>query len=316
MKKACALGIDIGGSTTRGGILVESTGLLTGIRSTPTPAAEGGEAIIRNAEILARELALEAEIEGLDVRGIGIALAELVDPDGIPASAHALPLRGVGVRERFTAIAPAIVDADSRAAALGEALHGAGRPYRTFLYVTAGTGIGCAVVLDRVPLTGAKGAAGTIASAPQTFRCARCGATSKAVLEDIASGPALAAAWRRRTGSASAGAEEVILAAVEGNPVALEIVNNAAVVLGSTVALIVNVLDPEAVVTGGGLGSAPGPYHEAFVRSLREHVWSDLNRDLPILRAGHGALAGVVGAAARALKEAGHGGGAAGPRSL
>jgi len=305
MKKACALGIDIGGSTMRGGILVADTGLLTGISSTPTLAAEGAEAILRRAEILARQLAGEAEIEGLDVRGIGIALAELVDTAGVPASAHALPFRGVRVHERFAAIAPVIVDADSRAAAFGEAVHGAGRPYRTFLYVTAGTGIGCAVVLDGVPHTGARGAAGTIASAPQTFRCTRCGAASKAVLEDFASGPALAAAWRERTGSNAAGAEEVILAAVEGNPVALEIVKSAAEVLGSTVALLVNVLDPEAVIAGGGLGSAPGPYYEAFVRSLREHVWSDLNRDLPILRAGHGALAGVVGAATRALAEAG-----------
>ena len=158
---------------------------------------------------------------------------------------------------------------------------------------------------DRVAHTGARGAAGTVASAPQTFRCMRCGATSKAVLEDIASGPSLAAAWRERTGSIAPGAEEVMLAAVEGNPIALEIVRSAAEVLGSTVALLVNVLDPEAVIAGGGLGSAPGPYHEAFVRSLREHVWSDLNRDLPVLKAGHGALAGVVGAAARALAEAG-----------
>ena len=304
-KKTCALGIDVGGTTMRGGILVEATGLLGGIRSTPTAAAEGGESVLRRAEILARELALEAEMEGLEILGVGIALAELVDPMGIPASAHALPLRGVRVHERFSTIAPVIVEADSRAAALGEAVHGAGRPYRSFLYVTAGTGIGCAVVIDRVPLAGARGAAGTIASAPQTFRCTRCGATSKAVLEAIASGPALAAAWRERTGSSAAGAEEVVLAAVEGNPVALEIVRSAAEVLGSTVALLVNVLDPEAVIAGGGLGSAPGPYHEAFVRSLREHVWSDLNRDLPILRAGHGALAGVVGAATRALAETG-----------
>jgi glucokinase len=304
MKKNCALGIDIGGSTMRGGILVEDTGALIGIRSTLTLASEGGEAILLRAETMARELAFEAGVEGLEVQGIGIALAELVDLSGEPASAHTLPLAGMRVRERFAAIAPAIVEADSRAAALGEAVHGAGRPYRTFLYITAGTGIGCALVIDRIPQAGARGAAGTIASAPQTFRCTRCGATSRAVLEDIASGPALAAAWRERTGSVAAGAEEVVLAAVEGNPIALEIVKGAAEVLGSAVALLVNVLDPEAVIAGGGLGSAPGPYHETFVRSVREHIWSDLNRELPIVKAGHGALAGVVGAAARALAEA------------
>jgi len=65
---------------------------------------------------------------------------------------------------------------------------------------------------------------------------------------------------------------------------------------------MVNVLDPEAVVVGGGLGSAGGLYWEEFVASTRRHIWSDTRRDLPVITAAYGSDAGFVGAATLALQ--------------
>ena len=59
-----------------------------------------------------------------------------------------------------------------------------------------------------------------------------------------------------------------------------------------------NVLDPERVVIGGGLGLSEGPYWESCVDSARKHIWSEVHRDLPIVRAATGADAGIIGAAA------------------
>ena len=61
-----------------------------------------------------------------------------------------------------------------------------------------------------------------------------------------------------------------------------------------------NVLDPEAVIIGGGLGLSEGPYWESLEASARKHIYSDLHRQLPIIRATTGADAGLIGAAAAA----------------
>jgi glucokinase len=62
----------------------------------------------------------------------------------------------------------------------------------------------------------------------------------------------------------------------------------------------VNVLDPEAVIVGGGLGSAGGRYWDSMLGAIREHIWADASRDLPVLAATLGPDAGMIGAACAA----------------
>jgi glucokinase len=189
------------------------------------------------------------------------------------------------------------VESDVRAAALGEATFGGGRPFGHFIYVTIGTGISATLVHDRRPYAGSRGAALVIANGATTFSCPVCGSKTRYVLEDFASGPALAARYRAATGNGAQSAEQVLKAGEAGDAAASEIVESAACALGGAVGLLVNSLDPSAVIVGGGLGSAPGPYWEALVRSIREHLWQDDIRELPILRAELGSRAGVIGAA-------------------
>jgi glucokinase len=93
-----------------------------------------------------------------------------------------------------------------------------------------------------------------------------------------------------------------VAAAVAGDFEAAHIVRSAGEALAASVGLLVNVLDPEAVVVGGGLGLSEGPYWESFLGSTRYHIWSELHRNLPIVRAATGPDAGVIGAAARAWR--------------
>ena len=118
------------------------------------------------------------------------------------------------------------------------------------------------------------------------------------MLEAVASGPALAAAFNVDR------AEDVLAAADRGDPDAVRVVRDAAEALGSGVGFLVNVLDPEAVVVGGGLGLAGGLYWDAFVDSVRRHVWAEATRDLPIVPAELGTDAGLIGAAAHARDQA------------
>ena len=287
------LGIDVGGTKIAAGMLDPATGQTRWLRTVPTRPERGPEAVLD--EVVALAAALAADLGG--VAAIGLGVPELVDPAGRVASAQTLDWRDLPVRERLTAIAPATVEADVRAAALAEATLGAGRGHPVVAYVTVGTGIASTLVLDGRPFPGARGNALVLATGPVTIPCPRCGELVSAVVEEVASGPGIAARWAARTGRAAAGAEAVLAAAEAGDPAANDVLDTAAEVLGSAVGWLVNVVDPHVVVVGGGLGSAPGRFWERLVPAVRRHVWGDATRGLPVIQATLGPDAGWIGAA-------------------
>jgi glucokinase len=157
-------------------------------------------------------------------------------------------------------------------------------------------------MLDTHPYRGAHGATGTMGSSPLTFPCEQCGHVQHRTLEEIAAGPSLVSRFFALHGSAASG-REVLAAAANGDPAASQIVQTASDSLGAQVALMINVLDPQAVVIGGGLGLSTGLFWNQFVDSTRRHIWSPALRDLPLLQAAMGPDAGWIGAAARACQE-------------
>lgn len=296
------IGLDVGGTKMAGGLVAMPDGRALARHSRPTGAARGGEAVLADAVGLVQELMAAANRAGVAVRAVGLAVAELVDADGRITSAQTIAWKGLPVAERLGACAPALVESDVRAAALGEAARGAGRPYRLFVYVTVGTGISSCLVQDGQPFAGARGNALVMASAPLSTVCTNCGTELHPVLEEIASGPAIVARYNAlRPGGATHG-RDVLAAAAAGDAAAQRVVETAAVALGSGVAFLANVLDPEAIVVGGGLGLAGGLYWERFVRATREHIWSEATRELPIIPAALGVDAGIIGAALAAWK--------------
>jgi glucokinase len=236
----------------------------------------------------------------LKLAGIGVGVPELVDLGGNVTSAHTLAWRGVKVAAQFRTIAPAVIESDVRAAALGEALFGSGLGSDPVLYLTVGSGISHSLVLDGVPFPGARGNALVSASSPLSTICPACGTHLKPILDEIAAGPALVARYNATSGASHRRAEQVLAAACAGDPQAMDVVRTGGAALGTTLGFLVNVMDPEIVVVGGGLGLAGGLYWDSFVASTRAHIWSDTNRDLPIVRAALGTDAGLVGAAATA----------------
>ncbi len=94
-----------------------------------------------------------------------------------------------------------------------------------------------------------------------------------------------------------------MMAVDAGDPVAIDVVRTAGEALGTSAGFLVNILDPESLIIGGGLGQARGLYWASFVTSTRSHIWSNTTRDLPILSAALGTNAGLVGAAAMILQK-------------
>jgi glucokinase len=298
---SCAIGVDVGGTKIAAGI-VDPQGRVLEKKLIPTLPNRGGEAVLQEALGLAGALRDETCRQGWNLAALGVGVCELVATGGRVVSSHTIPWRGQPVREAFAGLAPAILDADSRTAAFCEARCGGGKTFRSFFYVTVGTGIGSSLILDGMPFLGANGCTGELASAPMRVLNPESGALTSAVLENVASGPALVARYHRQTGARVVRAEEVLSAAVGGDAIASAIVETAAISLGATIALMVNVLAPEAVIVGGGLGAAPGLYWERLQPAIRDHIWSEVHRDLPILQAAHGADAGFIGAALFALE--------------
>ena len=298
-----AIGVDVGGTKIAAGLVELDLGGVLARRVIPTQPARGGEAVLADALALAEELTESAAVLGGLVGGVGVGVAELVDRHGNVGSGHAILWQGLTVRERFARIAPAVVESDVRAAALAEARYGVGRAFGSFAYITVGTGISSCLVQDGRPYPGARGAALVLSSGPLSFVCEACGAQQEFVLEEYASGPALAARYRRRSGRDAASGEDVMAAVAAGDTVATEVVRSAGAALGNAVGWLINVIDPEAVVVGGGLGLAGGPYWDAFTASTRAHVWNPAARDLAILPAALGVDAGLIGAAAASIEQ-------------
>jgi glucokinase len=296
--QGCAIGLDIGGTKIAGGVVALLSGELLVRRIIPTRPERGGEAVLDDALGLAETLIGDAHERDRAVLGIGVGLPELVDPAGRITSAHNFDWRDVPVVARFERLAPTVLEADVRAAALAEALFGAGRAFRIFTYVSVGTGISSCLVVDEQPFAGARGNALVLASGALTSVCPTCGTASDQVLEEYASGPALVRRYNERTSKHALAGEDVVAALKAGDPIAADVVRTAGEALGNSLGFMINVLDPEAVIVGGGLGQADGVYWNSFVESTRKHIWADNTRDLAIVPAALKTDAGIIGAAA------------------
>lgn len=286
-----ALGIDVGGTKIAVGLVERSSGALLAERRTATPAAGGGEAVLRRCleiadELLADPGALPARTSvrsaGGDGLPVGIGLCELVDRNGRPTSADTVDWRALDPCAAFAAIGPAVLESDVRAAALAEARIGAARGAASAVLVVIGTGIASCLVLDGAPHGGAHGAALVLGSRPL--------APGAPALEAVASGAAIA----RLAGTADARA--AFEAAAGGDPRAREVVAEALVALGGGIATLVNLLDSELVVLGGGIGSAPG-IAARIAAAARPLIYAPAAREVPIVASLLGDRAGLIGAA-------------------
>ena len=306
-RAACAIGLDVGGTKIAAGLVAFPTGVVLAQRTIPTLPRRGGKIVLNDTLSLAEELKTEAGKSNLELLGIGVGVPELVDPAGNITSSQTLDWQGDRVQAAFSSLAPAVVESDVRAGALAEAMFGAGRSYSLFVYVTVGTGISSTLVQDGRPFAGARGNALIMASSPFTTECSSCGTALNPVLEEFASGPALVTRYNRHGSRTVKRAEDVTAAAEEGDNAAVKVVRSAGEALGNSVAFLVNVMDPEAIVVGGGLGTAGGFFWDSFVTSTRAHIWADNSRGLPIRPAAMGADSGLVGAAAAAFRRLGEG---------
>jgi len=293
-----SVGIDIGGTKTAV-LAVALPGADVLFREVfPTQAALGA-AQLRGQ--LAAVLARLRAVLGLHARPpVGVSVPELVDLDGLVATDVVVPGLTGDLRE-WAEIGVERVESDVRAAAHAEARVGAGQGFPSFGYVSIGTGISSTFVLNGAAWPGAHGAAILLGSGPFGPKLSPDGRPYP--LEELASGPAMVAAYRALGGRARTAQE--ILDRYDTDPRAAQAVAEAGSAAGRGVALLVNVLDPHALIVGGGLGCVDGPYWQCLEAAARAQIWADAARRIPLLRSSIGPDAAAIGAALRASADPG-----------
>lgn len=229
---------------------------------------------------------------GADVLGIGIGVPGPVDVETGRLASPQVDKQwdGVAVRDYFASRyghAVLAVDRDVNVMTMAEARRG-GVGYRDIVGVKAGIGIGLGFVLDGAVYRGARGGAGDL-SRP------RIGGGRLQRLETIASGAVVRAELVARGYKVRTGADIVELAN-NGDQRTLTLLEETGTTLGQTLADIVGLINPEAVIIGGSLAAAGEP----FLRPIREAIYAGARefatRDLAVERSGLGAVAGLTGA--------------------
>lgn len=318
MPGAVAIGIDAGGTRVEGLLVaVEDGGSILDRRLAVTPATDA-EATTRTIVALARELMAGRN----DVIALGIGAAGLVDRSGVMRFAPNVAWREFPLAERVRSGVglPALVDNDANVAAWGEFQYGAGRGCNDMLLVTVGTGIGGGIVSGGQLFRGGHGFAGEIGHIIVEPNGPLCGCGNLGCWEQVASGRAIGRLGREAAeehpeslivelaGGQPAAVTGVVVsaAASKGDPVAVRILAEVGRRLGQGIAGLVNILDPDIVVVGGGVIEAGGlilePARRAFVESVEA---PDHRPEVPLVAAMMGNDAGAVGAADLAWRELG-----------
>ncbi len=318
------LGIDIGGTSFSVGSVVEDGSRLIVLRNEPTLAEGGADDVVGRIVAVAHEvIRLTGEAEpGAICLGVGIGAPGPLDVEhGIVLLTPNLGWVDFPLRDRIEAGTGlrASLDNDANCAVLGEWWTGAARGSRHAIGITIGTGIGGGLILDGRLYHGASGCAGEIGHASIDSNGRRCKCGSYGCLEAYASGPAIA---RRAIEAIEAGAESglrqsvngrltditaqtVYDAAHAGDELAREVVGDTARFLGSGLANLVNIFNPDVVVVCGGVTRAGDLLFQPLRREVARRAFRPAVAACRILP-GQLEAPGVHGAA-RAFLDSGRG---------
>jgi glucokinase len=314
MNQDCVVGIDIGGTKIAAGLVDSEGNVIAGSR---TPMVARGSA----AEGLAAvESAIQSVLNQKNssqlVRGIGICSPGPLDPDtGVVINPPNLPCwRNFPLAESIRSLyrVPVQVENDANAAALAEVKWGAARGYRNVFYLCIGTGVGTGIVFDGVIYHGRTGAAGEGGHMGIDGNGPRCSCGKRGCIEVLASGPAIARRAREKMAENSSArllelvggnpdsltSEMVDRACAEGDPVAQAVIRETLDVLAYWLGNIIDLLEPDVIVMGGGVSSMLAPYLDDLRQRWHGAVVNPWPDRIPVLLARYREDAGVAGAAA------------------
>ena len=305
------IGIDVGGTNVKIA-LVNEKGRIIYSNSIPTRAEMGYEYTIGNMKEAIKILLTETKLTPVDIEGMGFGFPGQIDcQKGIVRLAPNIPgwvdVPIANIMEEEFSI-PTRVDNDVRCADLGELNFGAGVGCENLICITVGTGIGSGLIINGKLVRGASNAAGEIGHIKLDIQGGRlCGCGDRGCLEAFASGPSIVAlAEDYIKGGKSTKYRElanpeitpyiVSEAAKQGDPVAKRIFTIVGEYIGVGLASVVNLLNPEKIIIGGGVAAAGDILMNPIKETLVKRAMPIAGAAVEVVPAQLGNTAGVIGA--------------------
>jgi glucokinase len=308
-------GIDLGGTKIQT-VVVDAENKVLGESRRPTPTTGGPEEVAREMEAALREAAAQAGLGTRELAGVGVGSpGDANEATGVVSDARNLPgwIGPFPLGDHLSAQlgVPVRIGNDVQVAVQAEFELGAAREFNTILGVWWGTGVGGGMILDGKPWLG-RGAAAEIGHVVVKMGGARCTCGRKGCMEAYAGRMAMEIKARKEV---HRGAKTKLFEIMEerdrdrltsgvweralqhGDDLATRLIDRAVKALGAGVASCVNLIDPEAVIIGGGLGSRFGEkYVRRIAARMHPHLFVD-ERPPAIRLAALGDLGGGIGAA-------------------
>jgi glucokinase len=320
MVERFVIGVDIGGTKVAAGLVNERGKILFQSR-TPMVADRDGAAGLSAVVAAIEEIFAKSDEGGKrkpGIRGIGICSPGPLDPKrGVVLNPPNVPCwRNFPLADEVAKAygVPVKVDNDANAAALAESRWGAGQGYRNIFYATIGTGIGTGIIFDHQIYHGRTGAAGEGGHLSIDHRGPRCGCGKPGCIEALAAGPAIAKRARAKL-RASDGHDSQILdltggdieavssetvgrAYSQGDALAKQILDETVEFLALWLGNIIDLLDPEVLIVGGGVASMLSPVFEEWKNRIPRYCVNPRCQEVPLLKAHYGADSGIAGGGA------------------
>ncbi|MCL5256255.1 MAG: ROK family protein [Chloroflexi bacterium] len=316
------MGVDVGGTTVNTAVIDESGRVITK-EQIDTLAHQGSEAVLDRICASADALIKRVEAEGR-LMAIGVALPGIVHMDrgvslfltNFPGNWPEVPVAAFFLQRTGL---PTYIMNDARAATWGESRFGAGRGAHNMAMLTLGTGIGGGLVINDDLYFGTRGWAGEIGHITVELHGPRCACGNYGCVEALASGPAISAAAMKAirqgfatkmrdmvSGDLNLVTPEIVASAAEaGDVVALEIMEQTGHYIGTAIAAVLLIFNPELVVIGGGVAKAGRLLFEPIrrVADIRSSLFIEPMGGAKIVPAELGEDAGAIGAAAWAMRK-------------
>jgi glucokinase len=310
--KQIVLAADLGGTNLRMAAIDRDGQILYQTRR-ETPRGESADQIVSVILEAANECLQNVEEK---ILAIAAAVPAIIDFEkGITLKLPNIPaLNGFHLSDALESglNLPCILENDANAAAVGEKWLGASKDCKNSIFVTLGTGVGGGIIIDGKILRGASGTAGEIGHICVEPTGAPCGCGSRGCVEQYASATAIVRLARKfmkqfpqselfeKTNLSSL---EIYEAGVKGDELALEVFRQKGFYLGIMLAGLINVLNPEIIVIGGGAAAGWDLFIPQTVEQIRERAYREPVEGVQIVRAELGDDAGILGAARLAFEK-------------
>jgi glucokinase len=292
------LAVDLGGTNIRMAAVNRDGNILQHAKR-PTPHQLTPETLLD----LTNQLAGDCGFERTKPDAIAFAPPANVGADGIIRNLPNLPLLdGFGLKaalqDEFGI--PAVVENDATAAAIGENWLGASKAVNNSIMVTLGTGVGGGIIIDGEPLRGVDGGAGKIGHITVEPDGHPCGCGSRGCVEQYASATAITR-MANESGLTASNSHDVYDAFTSGNERAIDVFRKMGRYLGIMLGGLVNTLNPEIIVIGGGAAAAWPAFNEHVRGELDFRAFPEPAKRARLVHSQLGDDAGILGAARSAF---------------